>query len=73
MSFIFQIALKRTKSTQKIYRDEVFYTGSYVLGPNTEFVIYPRSVHIEEIKGISIFTSDRLQLNVDTVVHYFIR
>jgi len=70
--FSFQIALKQSKMTGSVDRDQVYYGGSYILGPDTQFVRFKASSH-DVIIEQSVFTLDTVSITIRYSLHYFLR
>ena len=68
-----QYAFKRTKSTRRVDTDKVFEHGCYLLGADTEFVYFDRSIQSIDFKNVSLFTADNVHVYVDTGVFYTLR
>ena len=66
------MALLKNKVTGTVYRDHVYFTGCYVLGPDKEFVRYPSYANIISEKT-EVFTVDRLIIDLTFHLQYYIR
>jgi len=66
------MALLKNKVTGTVYRDHVYFTGCYVLGPDKEFVRYPNYANIISEKT-EVFTVDRLIIDLTFHLQYYIR
>lgn len=67
-----EMALLKNKVTGTVYRDDVYFTGCYVLGPDKEFVRYPNYANIISEKT-EVFTMDRLIIDLTFHLQYYIR
>lgn len=67
-----EIALKQSKLTNVVDRDTVYYGGCYVLGPDSQLIVFTASVH-NVIEDIDVFTLDTISLRIRYAAHYFLR
>ncbi|KAL4217089.1 hypothetical protein ACF0H5_023545 [Mactra antiquata] len=67
-----EIALKQSKMTNVVDRENVYYHGCYVLGPDTNLVKFDASVH-NIIEEMSVFTLDTITVTIRYSAHYFLR
>ena len=62
--FFFQYGFKRQKSTGSVNTDEVYSGGKYLVGPDFEFKTFKASAHFETLRDVTVFTSDKLEVNL---------
>lgn len=67
-----EMALLKNKVTGTVDRDTVYFTGCYVLGPDKEFVRYPKYGNTISMTT-DVFTVDKLEISMSFHLQYYIR
>lgn len=67
-----EMALLKNKVTGTVDRDTVYFTGCYVLGPDKEFVRYPKYGNTISMTT-DVFTVDKLEITMSFHLQYYIR
>ncbi|XP_071169486.1 uncharacterized protein [Mytilus edulis] len=67
-----EMALLKNKVTGTVDRDTVYFTGCYVLGPDKEFVRYPKYGNTISMTT-DVFTIDKLEITMSFHLQYYIR
>lgn len=52
----YELGLRQSRTTGKVYRDNVYESGNYALGPDSIFLIYPASIQNIELPNLSIWS-----------------
>ncbi|XP_060073151.1 uncharacterized protein LOC132552967 [Ylistrum balloti] len=69
----YEYGFLRQKSTGTVSVDEVFTTGRFYTGPDVEFKIFQADAHSLELEDITVFTADKLEVEVTVYFQYFLR
>lgn len=67
-----EVALSRSRMTHEVNREEVFYPGCYVLGPDTQLIRFQATAHSIN-KIIEVFTKDTIVIKMGFSLQYFLR
>ncbi|XP_052101765.1 uncharacterized protein LOC127735567 isoform X2 [Mytilus californianus] len=67
-----EMALLKNKVTGTVDRDTVYFTGCYVLGPDKEFIRYPKYGNTISMTT-DVFTIDKLEITMSFHLQYYIR
>ncbi len=68
-----QVALSKGRTMGFIDKSNVYGAGCYVLGPDATLLYFDATVQFVDMNNISIFTSDKLEITIDTAFQYYIR
>lgn len=73
--YYYEYGLEKSRTTGKVNRNEVYYSGNHFLGPDNLFVIYPASYQNLYLPDLSIWSRASLTdagtlLNVDVSFQY---
>ena len=71
--FIFQLGLRKQRSTGKVKLDEVYTSGRYMIGPDYTFKTFSADAHYEELKKIVTFSKDKVEVEITCAMQYFLR
>ncbi|XP_033629036.1 uncharacterized protein LOC117291453 [Asterias rubens] len=63
----------RRKSTSEVFTEIVFQSGFDYIGLDYEFKIFKADAHIVDLDGVAVFTRDRLEVQLDCTMQYFLR
>jgi regulator of protease activity HflC (stomatin/prohibitin superfamily) len=69
----YEYGFKRRKTTGAVDTGEIYTSGRYAVGPDTEFKTFPAMAHTEHFRDVTVFTSDRLQVEITCTMQYFLR
>ncbi|KAJ8019807.1 hypothetical protein HOLleu_41547 [Holothuria leucospilota] len=69
----YQYAFKRRKASGRVDTDNVYVGGRYHTGITFEFKPFPADAHFVYLHGLHVFTSDRLEVELDCSFQYFLR
>ncbi|KAL8612319.1 hypothetical protein ACOMHN_062266 [Nucella lapillus] len=69
----YEYGFKRQKSTGSVDTDEVYPGGKYLIGPDFEFKVFTASAHFQNLVDVSVFTSDKLEVQLDVTFQYFLK
>lgn len=67
-----ELALKQSKMTGAFDRENVYYPGCYVLGPDAQFLKFPGTAQ-EIDMTMSVFTLDTISIEISFNLQYFLR
>ena len=68
----FQLALKQSKMTGAFDRENVYYPGCYVLGPDAQFLKFPGTAQQIDMT-MPVFTLDTISIQISFSLQYFLR
>lgn len=71
--FIYQLGLRKQRSTGKVKLDEVFTSGRHFIGPDYTFKTFNADAHFEELKKIVTFSKDKVEVEITCAMQYFLR
>ncbi|XP_070570766.1 uncharacterized protein [Ptychodera flava] len=69
----YEYGFPRRSTTGNVYTDKVYSSGLYAIGPDKKFKVFPATAHVERYDAISIFTSDKLEVDITFSLQYFLR
>lgn len=67
-----EYALRRNRITGSVSQDDVYEPGLHLVSPFSEWIKFKKTVHPIRINGLTLFTTDKLQVNATFVVYYFL-
>ena len=77
MSFVgleyYEMGFRRSKSTGSVDVDNVYEFGKHFIGPDGEFKVFPASAVFESFDRITVFSGDRLEMEISCNLQYFLR
>ncbi|KAK6165892.1 hypothetical protein SNE40_022710 [Patella caerulea] len=77
MSFVgleyYEMGFKRQKSTGTVDTDKVYEGGKHFIGPDYEFKVFRSDAHFVTLTDVSVFTLDKLEVDLDISFQYFLR
>ncbi|XP_071104083.1 uncharacterized protein [Haliotis cracherodii] len=68
----YHVALRQSRLTGSVDRNRVLYPGCYVLGPDVDLIYFSSTAHTISAK-VSVFTKDKMVIDVDLSLQYFLR
>lgn len=71
--FIYQLGLRKQRSTGKVKLDEVYTSGRHFIGPDYTFKTFNADAHFEELKKIVTFSKDKVEVEITCAMQYFLR
>ncbi|GAB1598726.1 uncharacterized protein LOC115228206 isoform X2 [Argonauta hians] len=69
----YELGVVRNKITGSVSLDRVYSSGRYLIGPANQFKKFKADAHIENIRNIRVFTSDKLEVGLSGSFQYFLR
>lgn len=68
-----EYGFRRRKSSGTVDTSKVYSSGRHLVGPDTEFKVFPADAHFVEFQHVTVFTSDKLQVSISARFQYFLR
>ncbi|XP_067685620.1 uncharacterized protein [Haliotis asinina] len=68
----YNVALRKSRLTGSVDRNRVLYPGCYVLGPDVDLIYFSSTAHTISAT-VSVFTKDKMVIDVDISLQYFLR
>ncbi|XP_046542842.1 uncharacterized protein LOC124253170 [Haliotis rubra] len=68
----YNIALRKSRLTGIVDRNRVLYPGCYVLGPDVDLMYFSSTAHTISAT-VSVFTEDKMVIDVEVSLQYFLR
>ncbi|PVD39384.1 hypothetical protein C0Q70_02014 [Pomacea canaliculata] len=69
----YEFGFKRQKSTGTVDTKQVYSGGKHFIGPDYEFKIFKATAHYVDLRDVTVFTSDKLEIKLDVQYQYFLR
>ncbi len=69
----YEIGFVRRKTTREVFTGRVYHAGFHFIGIDYEFKVFKADAHVVELDRVSVFTRDRLEVDLDCTMQYFLR